>query len=84
MVRLKKRFLLQDKHAESAFKASKNEGKWLADIYLLAQLRLKALGVNKIYGGDYCTHEDEAQFFSYRRDKQTGRLASVIWIDADI
>jgi len=80
---VKEAFVLQDKQAESAFKTSRNDGKWLADIYLLAKQRLKVLGVNQIYGGDYCTYEDESQFFSYRRDKQTGRLASVIWIDAE-
>ncbi len=79
---VKQAFILQDKQAEKAFKASNNEGKWLADIYQLARQRLASLGVRHIYGGEYCTYEDESHFFSYRRDHQTGRMASVIWIES--
>lgn len=74
-------FIEKNKEAESAFKPSHNQGKWLADIYLLAKQRLACLGVKQIFGGDYCTYEDDERFFSYRRDQQTGRLASVIWIE---
>ncbi|WP_116475038.1 peptidoglycan editing factor PgeF [Zobellella maritima] len=55
--------------------------KWLADIYHLARLRLAAAGVHHIYGGEYCTYTDAARFFSYRRDRETGRMASLIWLD---
>lgn len=65
---------------EIAFRPSQNQGRWMADIYQLARLRLNAAGVTKITGGDFCTHTDPEQFFSYRRDGQTGRMASVIWI----
>ena len=58
-------------------------GKWLADIYLLARLRLAALGLARVYGGDFCTYRDADRFFSYRRDAQTGRMASMIWLTAD-
>lgn len=58
------------------------EKKWHADIYALAKLRLKASGLSKIYGGDYCTFTDEERFFSYRRDGITGRMASCIWLSA--
>jgi len=74
-------FIDKDSSAEAAFKPSINEGKWFADIYLLAKQRLARLGIDQIYGGDFCTYEDEEHFFSYRRDQQTGRLASVIWIE---
>ncbi len=58
------------------------QGKWLANLYLLAKMRLQKLGVKHIYGGDYCTHSQDDLFFSYRRDKGTpGRMASLIWID---
>jgi len=56
------------------------DGKFLADIYLLAKLRLKGSGVKAISGGHYCTVRDQKHFFSYRRDGQTGRFASAIWI----
>lgn len=54
--------------------------KYLANLYLLAEGRLRSLGVEQIYGGGFCTVNDPAHFFSYRRDKQTGRFASLIWI----
>lgn len=57
-------------------------GKWLADLYQLARLRLAAQGVVRIYGGDCCTYSDASRFFSYRRDGQTGRMASMIWLAA--
>ncbi|GAA3708802.1 peptidoglycan editing factor PgeF [Oceanisphaera sediminis] len=58
-----------------------NDNKWLANIYQLARLRLAAAGVTHIYGGTHCTYTDAQRFFSYRRDKQTGRMASLIWLD---
>jgi copper oxidase (laccase) domain-containing protein len=68
--------------AEEAFKATQASDKWLGDLYLLARQRLHAAGVTQIYGGDHCTFSDEANFYSYRRDGKTGRMASVIWIDS--
>lgn len=55
-------------------------GKWLADIYTLARFQLTLGGVKSIYGGEYCTFTDPTRFFSYRRDGQTGRQASLIWL----
>ncbi|GMR20043.1 MAG: peptidoglycan editing factor PgeF [Gammaproteobacteria bacterium] len=56
------------------------EGKWLADIYLLARQRLNAVGVEAVYGGGRCTLSEPEHFFSYRRDGECGRMASLIWI----
>lgn len=55
------------------------DGKWLADLYTLARLLLGESGIDEVYGGDHCTHGDPERFFSYRRDGQTGRMASLIW-----
>ena len=62
----------------SAFKQV-NHGKWLADIYQLARINLAALGIDKVYGGGFCTVSDSGGFYSYRRDKVTGRMATLIW-----
>lgn len=56
-------------------------GKWLADLAGLARDRLAALGVTNIKGGQWCTVEDASRFFSFRRDRVTGRMAACIWID---
>jgi len=66
---------------QNAFKPIPNKaGKFLADIYLLAKGRLQDSGVQAISGGQYCTVRDQEHFFSYRRDGQTGRFASAVWI----
>lgn len=73
-------FVADDPAARDAFKA-KLPGKWLADIYHLARLRLQRAGVAEISGGGFCTVADDERFFSYRRDRVTGRMATLIWLD---
>ncbi|WP_368205687.1 peptidoglycan editing factor PgeF [Aeromonas sp. s5] len=73
-------FMAEQAAAEAAFVPSPNEGKWLADIYQLARLRLARAGVTAVYGGEHCTFSDSEQFYSYRRDGQTGRMTSIIWL----
>lgn len=55
-------------------------GKYLADIYALARATLRNAGVEEVFGGGLCTVTDAARFYSYRRDKITGRMASLIWL----
>ncbi|WP_199051920.1 peptidoglycan editing factor PgeF [Aquitalea sp. ASV15] len=74
-------FIACDAAAASAF-TDIGEGKYLADIYQLARQRLAALGIDRVYGGDYCTVIERERFFSYRRDGVTGRMASLIWLQA--
>ena len=71
-------FLEQASAFEPAF--IPHNGKYLANIYMLARIILRDCGVTQIYGGDFCTVTDESRFFSYRRDHTTGRMASLIWI----
>lgn len=55
--------------------------RWLADLYTLARLALARVGVVDVYGGEYCTFSDAERFYSYRRDVETGRMATLVWID---
>jgi YfiH family protein len=55
--------------------------RFYCDIYALARLRLARAGVTAIYGGEDCTFTDAERFYSYRRDGQTGRMASLIYLN---
>jgi YfiH family protein len=57
-----------------------NPGKYMADIYALARRTLERVGVTRISGGGLCTVSEQSRFYSYRRDKLTGRMASLIWL----
>jgi len=73
-------FMQQLAQTAEAFVPSHNPGKFLADIYQLARLRLAARGITAVYGGGLCTVTDP-RFFSYRRSPRTGRFASLIWLE---
>lgn len=72
-------FVSRHTEAERAFSPSLNAGKFMADIYALARIRLAARGVTAVYGGGFCTVSD-GRFFSYRRAARTGRFASLVWL----
>ena len=72
-------FLARDEGAAPCFREDQ-EGRWRADLYALAARRLATVGVHAVYGGDHCTHTEAARFYSYRRDGETGRMATLIWL----
>ncbi|NQD38927.1 peptidoglycan editing factor PgeF [Permianibacter sp. IMCC34836] len=74
-------FVRHDAAAASAFRAGAAD-RWYADLYALARQRLQAAGVNAIFGGGFCTFSEPQRFYSYRRDQQTGRQATLIWRSA--
>lgn len=65
---------------QSAFKPLK-PGKWLCDLPALARAALQAAGIRHIHGGNLCAWSDPERFYSYRRDRQTGRMAALIWLE---
>lgn len=71
-------FMAVQSIADSAFRPAGE--KYYADIYTLARQRLASVGVTQVFGGDRCTFSQKDDFFSYRRDKNTGRMASFIWL----
>ena len=74
-------FLAQHPEAAAAFVPSVNPGRFMADLYQLARIRLAAAGVSAVYGGGLCTFSDATRFYSYRRAPRTGRLASLVWLE---
>ncbi|MDI6526059.1 peptidoglycan editing factor PgeF [Pseudomonas otitidis] len=72
-------FIAQHAEADAAFRPSANAGRYLADIYALARIRLAARGITAVYGGGFCTVSDP-RFYSYRRASRTGRFASLVWL----
>ena len=72
-------FIAHNASASQAF-VQQDQQHWLADLYQLARQRLLSQGVDAIYGGDYCTFQQRELFFSYRRERVTGRMASLIWL----
>ncbi|ALB63746.1 COG1496: Uncharacterized conserved protein [Cronobacter condimenti 1330] len=71
-------FMAKDPAAADAFRP--HGEKYFADIYLLARQRLANVGVTAVYGAERCTFSESHDFFSYRRDRTTGRMASFIWL----
>ena len=74
-------FCATDSGAASCF-APHRDGKWLADLYGLAKRRLRRSGVTNVAGGGHCTMTESERFFSWRRDKGPGRMATLVWLAA--
>jgi YfiH family protein len=73
-------FAHADPGAVEACFAPHAEGKWRADLYALARRRLAAAGVADVRGGGFCTWRETERFYSYRRARDTGRMATLIWL----
>jgi hypothetical protein len=70
-------FVSHDAGASEAFVPGAGD-RWHADLCALARRRLVAAGVRNVVGGGFCTWSD-GRFFSHRRDRVTGRFASLLW-----
>jgi YfiH family protein len=73
-------FLAHDAGAAAAFTRHR-EGKYMADLYALARRRLALIGVERVFGGSFCTYHETSRFFSYRREKKSGRMGAFIWVE---
>ncbi len=54
---------------------------WQTDLHKLVSLFLQKQGLEKIYGEQRCTYHENESFLAYRKNKDAGRMASIIWID---
>jgi YfiH family protein len=77
-IEVRSAFMAHDSRAECAFRSVGD--KYFADIWLLARQRLQAAGVHSISGSTRCTLTERDDFFSFRRDGATGRMATLIWL----
>jgi YfiH family protein len=79
-------FQRQDPATEVHFKPiAERPGKWWCDLAALARQRLTEQGVSQIGGNDsspaWCTHLQSTLYFSHRRDRVSGRMAAVIFLE---
>lgn len=65
---------------EFAFISGQTEGKYLADLYAIARFILNRLGVQNVLGGNQCSFRQTTDYFSYRRDSKTGRMATFVFM----
>ncbi len=73
---------IDDTLVRACFQPSNSKSEhYLADLYQLARIQLRAWGVNHIYGGDYCTSAQQELFYSHRSRRDIGRMASLIWLE---
>ncbi|MFK7731810.1 MAG: peptidoglycan editing factor PgeF [Pseudomonadales bacterium] len=61
-----------------AYREDSEEGFSYVDLVCIVRAQCLAFGVPKVYGGEYCTFSDGKRYYSYRRDKVTGRNVSLI------
>ena len=74
-------FVERDAAAAGAFVATR-PGHWTVDLYALARRRLQMAGMDPaaVHGGTECTLADPQRFYSHRRDRRTGRMATLVWM----
>lgn len=63
------------------FTQGKDSQHWWLDLYQVARWQLARLGVEQIYGGNYCTYHENSRFYSYRKEGRTGRFGVFIWME---
>ena len=74
------KFIDQESRAKNRFIANRR-GHWLCDLSGLAADLLKQSCLHAVKQSGMCSYENESRFYSYRREKVSGRMASLIWIN---
>lgn len=69
------------KYPQSIIAFEKRGSKWLANLPKIAELVLNSQGVEAVYQSNLCTFELKNEFYSYRREAQTGRIGTLIWFN---
>jgi hypothetical protein len=67
-------------HAADAFQPRGD--RYLADLFALGRQALRDVGVTRVHGSTECTYSAPERFYSFRRDRVTGRHAALVWIDS--
>lgn len=80
---VREQFVARDPNNVGAFELNER-GRWQADLYQLARNELARLGVKDVHGGGFKVFADHERFFSYRRNARTGRMATLVWLDAEV
>lgn len=76
-------FLASNAGLADCFHEASAPGKYMANLYAIAEHKLLALGVSAVSGGEHCSYCDRDRFYSYRRDGRTGRNLSIIYLQSD-
>lgn len=75
------RAALGEELASVALRPSEHVGRWLLDLTSAATWQLEQAGIGHCCGAEECTFRDKRRFYSYRRDRTTGRMATMIWME---
>lgn len=77
---VRRAFLEWGGDAGDAFRGD-DEGRWRMSLVQLARLALSRVGVTDVTGGNHCTACETDRFYSFRGEKETGRFASLVWLE---
>ncbi|HCD76560.1 MAG TPA: copper oxidase, partial [Alcanivorax sp.] len=74
-------FLALGPEYQAAFSRDSQPNHWRFSLAHAATLALNAAGVFEVAGGDHCTASDPVHFYSFRAEGQTGRFATLVWLE---
>ncbi|NHB63950.1 peptidoglycan editing factor PgeF [Acinetobacter sp. GFQ9D192M] len=77
---VKEAFCSKYPELDSAFQAGEQARKYYADLYAIARYILQQQGVETVLGGDQCSYRQADEYFSYRREAKTGRMATFVFM----